>query len=56
VLSRAVERAPEPSLVVALAAAATDLGHPEEAAALLRRLGEATGNAAMLEAADRLSP
>ncbi len=53
-LKAAVDRYPEPSLVVALAAAARDTGRQEEAARLLKQVSAITGYEGLSTAADRL--
>ena len=54
VLSVGAQRTGNAAVMVALAAAAADLGRTEEAAALLQRLGEAGESQAFLDAAARL--
>ncbi len=53
-LTRGVQRTGDGALLVALAAAAMDLGRPGEAAAMLQQIGDATGSQAFLDAAERL--
>lgn len=55
VLKRAVERYPDPALMLALAAAARDLGRTDEAVGLLRALEQATGEARYGRIADEMS-
>lgn len=54
VLQRAVSRYPDPTLLLALAAAAKDLGHTDEAIEILRNLERATGEARYGRIADQM--
>ena len=56
VLDRALERYPHPTLLLAYAAAAKDLGRTKEAADTLRRLEVITGDSKFGVMADELSP
>jgi len=54
VLATGAQRTGNAAVLVALAAAAADLGRTEEAAVLLQRLGEAGDSQAFLDAAERM--